>query len=386
MQGGNDLYWRLEAPARAIDAKSCIIPEEGGYFMVAYPNDDTVFPWTATFRLASGEMVEVKTLADWNDVGRRGVVATESWSSYPTVEGTVVWTRPDLMRATHAKAMRKNGVRTLAEVDDNYFCPPSQNIFLKGTKFDDKGRMEHAKAVASMDGAVFSTEWLRDRYYRELKKRFSRSAVPELFVCHNNIAAEDWPTPIPREDRIRVGWMGSPSHVWDVEIIWAAMMHARNLGSETVMVGHDPTSVEYDPMLPGAERSKAKTEAWKKVGLKIVPWTTPDKFRRTALPFDIGLAPLLSNDFTAGKSDVKAIEYTVSGAAVVLQNMPVYSRHWTHGETCLLAGSAQEFLEHTELLIKDENLRQRLVTNAQQYVKEERGLKQLKDEWLAAVA
>jgi hypothetical protein len=51
------------------------------------------------------------------------------------------------MRATHAKAMRKNGILTVAEVDDNYFCPPSQNIFLKGTKFDEKGRHEHAKAT-----------------------------------------------------------------------------------------------------------------------------------------------------------------------------------------------------------------------------------------------
>jgi hypothetical protein len=55
-------------------------------------------------------------------------------------------------------------------------------------------------------------------------------------------------------------------------------------------------------------------------------------------------------------------------------------------ETCLLAGSAQEFLECTELLIRDENLRQKLVKNAQQYVREERGLKQLKDEWMAAVS
>lgn len=336
-------------------------------------------------RLVDGETVEIKTLADWNDVGHRGVSATESWSSYPTVEGTVVWTRPDLMRATHAKSMRKNGVRTVAEVDDNYFCPPDQNIFLKGTRFDDKGRLEHAKAVASMDAVVTSTAWLRDRYYRELKKRFSRGAVPEMFICRNNIAAEDWPTPIPREDRIRVGWMGSPSHVWDVEIVWAAFMHARNLGAETVMVGHDPTSVETDDALPGAARSRAKTEAWKKVGLKVIPWVDPGKFRRTALPFDIGLAPLLSNDFTNGKSDVKAIEYAVSGAAPVLQNMPVYNQTWVHGETCLLAGSAQEFLECTEMLIRDDNLRERIVKNAQEYVREERGMKQLRDEWLAAV-
>lgn len=376
----------MSAPAKAIGAKEIDIPEDGGYFSVVYPNDDTVFPWTATFLLASGEVVEIKNLDDWNDVTKRGVVVSESWSSYPAVEGAAVWTRPDLMRATHAKSMQKNGTRTLAEVDDNYFCPPNQNIFLKGTKFSEAGRLEHAKAMASMDGIVTSTSWLRDRYYRELKKRFSRSAVPEMFVCHNNIAAEDWPDVQPHDGPVRVGWMGSPSHVWDVEIAWAAFMHARNLGAGTVMIGHDPTSVETDDDLPGAARSRAKTDAWKKVGLKIIPWVDPGEFRRGALPFDIGLAPLLSNDFTQGKSDVKAIEYTVSGAAVIAQNMSVYNKTWVHGETCLLAGSAQEFLECTELLIRDTKLRERLVKNAQQYVREERGLKQLKEEWMAAVA
>lgn len=360
------------------------IPEEGGYFAVAYPNDDTAFPWSATFRLPDGEMVEVKNLADWNDVGKRGVVTTESWAKYPTVEGTVVWTRPDLMRGSHAVAMRKNGTRTLAEVDDNYFCPPSQNIFLKGTQFNEEGRQQHAKATASMDGIVFSTDWLRNRYYRELKKRFGRN-LPEMFVCRNNVAQEDWPTPIPRKDRLRVGWMGSPSHVWDVDIIWAALMHTNNLGHTPVMIGHNPCEIDVDVEKAGASRSQAKIDQWKKVKLEHVKWIPPEDFRRMALPLDIGLAPLLSTDFTAGKSDVKAIEYAISGAAPILQNMPVYNKDWVHGETCLLAGSDQEFLDCTDLLIRDDNLRERIIENAQQYVKEERGLKQLREEWMATL-
>lgn len=384
VQGGNDLYWRLEAPARAIGAKELIVPEDGGYYMVAFPNDDTAFKWSSRFRLATGEHVEVRTLDEWNTVTARGVAATESWATYPEVEGTVVWTRPDLMRASHAIAMRKNGTRTLAEVDDNYFCPPSQNIFLKGTGFDDKGRLEHAKAVASMDGIVFSTQWLQNRYYRELKKRFGRN-LPEMFVCRNNVAADDWPEPTPKEDRLRVGWMGSPSHVWDVDIIWAALMHARNLGAQPVMIGHNPCEIDVDVEKAGARKSQAKIDQWKKVGLRHVKWVAPDAFRRTALPLDIGLAPLQSTDFTQGKSDVKAIEYVISGAAPILQNMPVYNRDWVHGETCLLAGSDREFLECTELLIRDANLRERILANAQQYVREERGLKQLRGEWTATL-
>jgi hypothetical protein len=38
-----------------------------------------------------------------------------------------------------------------------------------------------------------------------------------------------------------------------------------------------------------------------------------------------------------------------------------------------------------ERLIRDDNLRERLVANAQQYVREERGGKQLRDEWTEAI-
>jgi hypothetical protein len=209
---------------------------------------------------------------------------------------------------------------------------------------------------------------------------------PELFVCHNNIAAEDWPDRIEPErplarrmDGLPIPCLGCRDHLGCTDACPQSRRGARDDRAR-------PVDIEVDHSLPGAAKSQAKCDAWKKVGYTHVPWVDPGKFRRAALPLDIGLAPLLSNDFTQGKSDVKAIEYVVSGAAPILQNMPVYNGNWIHGETCLLAGSAQEFLECTELLIRDESLRQKIVTNAQQYVREERGLKQLKDEWMAAVS
>ena len=64
----------------------------------------------------------------------------------------------------------------------------------------------------------------------------------------------------------------------------------------------------------------------------------------------------------------------------------VYNKTLIHGETALLAGGPQEMLEMTELLMKDENLRLRLVANLQQYIREERCEKQMKEEWLSAIA
>src|SRR5439155_24101308 len=125
--------------------------------------------------------------------------------------------------------------------------------------------------------------------------------------------------------------------------------------------------------LPVSARSQHKIDAWKKVGFNHIPWRKPEKYERLALPFDIGLCPLLTNGNTLGKSDVKALEYWISGAAPVAQNNAVYNRTIIHGETGLLAGSPSEMIDCVALLMKDEKLRQRLVENGRQYVREERG-------------
>jgi glycosyltransferase involved in cell wall biosynthesis len=350
----SDLYWRVEAPAKAIGAKTLIVPEKDAHHQFFNPNDDGSFRWKPT----------------------------EASADYPDVEGVVVWTRPDPIRAVHADAMRHNGHLVISEVDDNYIANPKLNIYTRVNRFTPEMQFEHLTAMASHDRIVFSTEWLRDRYWQEMRKAFPGKRLPEPFVCTNNIDEADWPKPIPRDGPLRVAWMGSHSHVWDVDLAWPALMHAKhNLGCETWLIGYDPAEIHSE----AGERSKYKAAQWRKVGAKHIPWRKPADYHRSAIPADIGLCPLVRNDQTLGKSDVKFLEYTISGAAVIAQNNEVYNRTVVHGETGLLVGGPREMLEAVELLVRKPKLRERLVANAQQYVREQRGLKQLREEWGAAI-
>lgn len=358
----SDYYWRVLAPAKATAAKACLVPEGGGYYAMSFPNEDTSFRW------------------------RFDPDQDTNYIQYLDHEGeAAVWIRPDLTRATHAKAMREQlGIRTIAETDDNYLGNPRLNVFMRSNGFNHVARLAHMKAVASMDAIVFSTVWLRDHYHQQIRRAFrsERKAgwkQPDMYVCRNHCPEADWPQPVERDGPVRVGWMGSPSHIWDVDLAWPALMHARNVGCETWMVGYDPTNPDHAVTSP---RAKQKVAAWEKVGFKHEDWKLLDG--RLRLPFDIGLAPLLTNEFTLGKSDIKAIEYAISGAAPVVWNMPVYS-DWAHGETCLKVGSPQEAIDAVDLLARDGNLRQRIVAAARQYVREERGEKQLREEWGAAI-
>lgn len=355
--GDADYYWRVTAPCRVAGAKFNPIPEEGGYYAMTQPNEDSPFPW----RLLDDRV------------------------EYPAHEGSAaVWTRPDGPRAMHAMTMRKElGVRIVAEVDDNYVCDPKLNVFLRSNLWDETKQLEHMKALASMDGIIVTTDRLRDIYFRALASEFGKRYVPPIFVCGNHLFADDWPERVERDGPLRVGWMGSPAHITDVDLAWPAMMHARNAGCETHMIGYNPA--DPDDFAIESERALYKTRQWAKAITHHVRWRQMDGTRRIALPLDIGLAPLQHNHFTLGKSDIKAVEYAIAGAAPVLSNTPVYSRTWVHGETCLLASSPQQMLDCVDLLIRKPSLRERIVEAAQQYVREERDITSYADDWREAI-
>lgn len=367
--GNSDYYWRVNGPARAIGAKVNAIPQDptydkdgnlevpGGFFAITQENNETAFPWRLT----------------------------DDGVEYPNHEGTAaVWTRPDLARATHARAMRDLlGIRTVAEVDDNYLADPRQNLFLRANRWGELQQTQHMKAIASMDALIVTTPLLRDIYWKRLRKQFGRRLVPPIHVCDNHVFLDDWPERVERDGPVRVGWMGSPAHVWDVDLAWPAMLHARNLGCETIVAGYNPADPDDFPV--DTQRAYDKTVQWGRAISRSLPWVKLDGTQRLALPFDIGLCPLVHNQFTMGKSDIKAIEYTIAGAAVVASATPVYTRSWVHGETALLATSPREMLEHVELLVRKPSLRERLVEAARQYVREERDLAKHASDWQEAV-
>jgi hypothetical protein len=311
-----------------------------------------------------------------------GDAATECLVGHPERvyeghEGAGIWTRPDTVRARHAVAMEEHGIPTVAEMDDNYLSKAFLNLFMRENRVTKDDQRRHLKSMSVFQKCVFSTDWLRDRYrkaFRELGR------CPELFVCRNHVNTDDWLDPDPSE-RLRVGWMGSAQHARDIKLVHGAMAWANGQGHEVVHMGHDPRESK------GVTHPSALDAclAWGTVITRQIPWVDPEDYHRTALPIDIGLAPLERNDHTLGKSDVKWLEYTMAGAVTIASSGTVY-RDIVHGETGILAGSPEEFLHWTQRLCQDSTLREELVRNAQAYVRANRTMQvQGKNEWEAAL-
>lgn len=361
------------------------------------PNESDIFPWSVTMHEPSGRQITLSTDVQWRDYAASSPEIVDHSTQFPRIEGSAVFTRPCIARATLAKAMRENGIRTIAETDDNYFCDPSLNLFLRTQGEVELATDQHAKAMASMDANIFSTRWLRDRYHKEYRARFGKQVRPEMHVCRNHIARDQWPTRIEGDGKVRVGFMGSTSHVWDINLAYPAFHAAHEMGAKTWMIGYSPSDPQPDVMDTFTDqdgntvdlRSVKGREAIRKWGLIVdrhQRWIAPDEYHRAALPLDIGIAPLMVNDFTLGKSDVKLLEHTISGAASICSNHPIYNTSgWVHEKNCLMAGSPRELAEATIRLIRNPSLRSDLVAAAQDYVFNERSEVQMKKEWEAAV-
>jgi glycosyltransferase involved in cell wall biosynthesis len=397
LHDGNDFYWRAQAPAKAVGGKVVALERAEGEHGFFSPNTHTPFPWTMVATTEDGKTHRLKTRRGWDRFTARKPRVTKIKTNFPAVEGTVIFTRPNIATATIGRAMREHhGWRVVGETDDNYFANQNLNLWLRQVRYSERDKLDHAQSMMAMDALVFSTTWLLDRYYKEFRQRFRgsdwRSRVPELFVCRNHIALDAWPERTPGNGQVRVGFMGSTSHVWDVNIAYASFAAAKDLGCETHMIGYNPADPD-----PGAkeiisgekqlrsERSQSYIDSWSRVITHATPWIAPGDYHRASLPLDIGLCPLLSNDFCFGRSDLKAIEYTISGAAVVATNNPVYNWFWKHEENCLLANSHQEMAEATIRLIRDPKLRFALVEAAQEKIIKERGLDQMRNEWKAVL-
>jgi hypothetical protein len=385
-----DLTWRVESPAHAIGAKVNYIPDgdEGGQALY-WPNKSSFFPWSLTVEFDDGSREVVQSREAWEGLCETRRPVRDTFVSHPQHEGeAAVFTRPLAFGAAHMMGLRQQGVRVLAEVDDNYLAPHHLNYFMQKASKDlaKDGKSwrdyveDHARSIAAGDGIIVSTEHLRDVYWRGLGDMFGKRHLPDFFVCRNLVDDRFIPDKLvpPREDgKLRIGYMGSDSHVWDVDLIYPACVEAYINGHEIVFVGIDPANIN-----PIYRRNTKKVD-WNRIDYTHIPWT--NTYRGTALPLDIGFAPLVVDQHTLCKSDIKALEYCLSGAACVAQNCLVYNRTLKSEEHVLFANSPMEFVHQMRRLIKDEELRRSLVEGTRQYIADERMLMDNKKEWEEAV-
>jgi glycosyltransferase involved in cell wall biosynthesis len=85
--------------------------------------------------------------------------------------------------------------------------------------------------------------------------------------------------------------------------------------------------------------------------------------------YDVGVAPLVDNEFNRRKSNLKWLEYSAMGLASIASDLPTYNQAITHGRTGLLVPSdVEHFYDAMRQLVVDRALRRTLQTQATRLV------------------
>ena len=95
------------------------------------------------------------------------------------------------------------------------------------------------------------------------------------------------------------------------------------------------------------------------------------KWLKSNNDFDIGIAPLIKNEFNHSKSCIKFLDYSALGLASLCSNIDAYKNTVKHGINGLLAeNTEQDWFDKLEKLILDQDLRNKLSLQAYKDLKQ----------------
>ena len=218
------------------------------------------------------------------------------------------------------------------------------------------------QAILEADAVTVSTQALRE---------YLLPFNPNVFILPNYLADDLWlmQPPVHRrqtDDRpadapVIIGYMGTTSHVADLEMIAEVLVKLLDQYSDRIVFqfwGIEP---------PAALRGRTSVQ-W--VSLNILEYA---QFARyfSQRQCDIFLAPLAENHFNQTKSSIKFLEYSSLGVPGVYSRITPYESIVRHNETGMLASSPAEWEHSLHQLIDDPALRRKIGSQAFEAVDEE---------------
>lgn len=164
-------------------------------------------------------------------------------------------------------------------------------------------------------------------------------------VLPNMLPEEHWHVTRPDHgEKVVVGWAGGVSHYRDVQILSGTM--------EQLLDEFPDVELWLAGMLDYPFSAHPRIRMAESVRI--------EELGGLLCNFDIGLAPLVDTHFTRCKSDLKYLEYSKAGAAVIASAVEAYEHTVINGKNGLLATSPKDWMRQIRRLIEDPQLRGRL--------------------------
>jgi len=260
---------------------------------------------------------------------------------------------------------RKNNSLLVAEVDDAFGVNPDNPFKERHERLDAKKWLEVLCGVA--DVVTTTTDYLAGLIKRKLKEN---NVKKDVVVLPNYLNMEDWHKPLLRNysDEIRLLWAGSCSHRDDMKFIAPVIKRICEKYPQVKFIHCG--DVKLIPLFKDINSEY----------VDAVPYRTwPSKLH--SFRADIAVAPLIDTEFNRCKSNLKYLEYGISGYAGVYSNI-VYPETVQDGKTGLIAKNQDEFFEKISLLIENKELREIIAAGAFFDVRENYDVKNHAMKWI----
>jgi glycosyltransferase involved in cell wall biosynthesis len=235
--------------------------------------------------------------------------------------------------------LRKLGIRTVVEVDDDFTTlHPLSAVFVTTHPALDSGlnRKWLSVACAEADLVTTTTSALARRY----------APHGRVVVLPNYVPAA-WLEVEAQRDGDVVGWTGTVgTHRDDLPVTRGGVAAAvAECGARFRAIGN-PTFVQKQLAL----REEPEN----------VEWCEWDDYPGEVARLDVGIAPLQDSAFNRAKSWLKPLEYAALGVPTVMSPLPEYRRLYERGIGVLAKDRERDWRREVSRLLSDESYRQEL--------------------------
>lgn len=251
-------------------------------------------------------------LLNKGDEVRVDVKTGMSQSDFPRTDVMVFQRQVQPQVLEEVRRARSQGIRTVYDIDDDVLNTPRE--FVKPFQFysDPSVRSSILTFFQTVDEIWASTQAMKDAVDKYTAGQTPCKVVPnyvDVFSWQQAYALHE----TNQSDMVTIGWMASGSHAIDAPLVHDALLKILEKYPNVRM--HFIGWVGFAE-LPGLEAFKDR--------VRVDPWIGLGQLPFAMSSWDIGLCPLVDNQFNRCKSAIKCLQYASFGCVPVMSPLPLY--------------------------------------------------------------
>ena len=169
---------------------------------------------------------------------------------------------------------------------------------------------------------------------------YARKHASTVEVIPMGLNLEKWRPILSTNDSVTIGWAGAPVNIPNIERIDGILTELQNRFQNLKIA-------VYSGKRPDLT-----------CGFRFHPYT-PEGEVEFIRNLDIGLLPLVYDEFASGKSPIKAVQYIACGIPVV-GNVEGGTSEILNAESTIAVANDNEWIDRLTMLIQDRDMRERM--------------------------